>query len=160
MIIFAKSFPGGAYRFSGPDDDAVYAKSESGWIDSELFMAWMRKTFLRYCSSQRPVLLFVDGHTSHINLDVIDLAHENEVILFCLPPHTTHALQPLDVSVFKLLKSHFSKAVHTMSFAKDFVVSKSEFARVVKIPFERAFLTFRQALKSVAFMLLTLMLQV
>ena len=28
MIIFAKSFPGGAYRFDGPDD-AVYGKSDS-----------------------------------------------------------------------------------------------------------------------------------
>ena len=143
MIIFAKSFPGGAYRFDSPDD-AVYAKSDSGWIDSELFMAWMRKIFLRYCGSQRPVLLFVDGHASHINLDVIDLARDNEVILFCLPPppppHTTHALQPLDVPVFKSLKSHFSKAAHALSFAKkDFIISKREFARIVKTPFERAF---------------------
>ena len=35
MIIFSQSFPGGAYKLDGPDD-AVYAKSESGWIDSEL----------------------------------------------------------------------------------------------------------------------------
>ena len=139
MIIFAKSFPGGAYKFNGPDD-ALYAKSDSGWIDSELFMVWMKKIFLRYCGSQRPVLLFVDGHASHITIEVIDFARENQIILFCLPPHTTHALQPLDVSVFKSLKSHFSKAVHALSFSKrDFVVSKREFARVVKTPFEKAF---------------------
>ena len=138
MIIFSKSFPGGAYKFDGPDN-AVYAKSESGWIDTELFLVW-KKVFLRYCGSQRPVLLFVDGHASHINLNVIDLARKNDVILFCLPPHTTHALQPLDVSVFKSLKSHFSKAVHALSFAKkDFVVSKREFACVLKTPFEQAF---------------------
>ena len=35
MIIFAKSFPAGAYRFNGPND-AVYAKSESRWIDNGL----------------------------------------------------------------------------------------------------------------------------
>ena len=140
MIIFSKSFPGGVYKFYGPDD-AVYGKSESGWIDSELFMVWMKKVFLRYCGSQHPVLLFVDGHANHITIDVIDLARENQIILFCLPPHTTHALQPLDVSVFKSLKSHFGKAVHALSFAKkDFVVStKREFARVVKTPFEKAF---------------------
>ena len=65
------------------------------------------------------------------------MAKENDVLLFCLPPHMTHALQHLDVSVFKSLKSHFSKA---LSFTKkDFVVSKREFARVVKTPFEQAF---------------------
>ena len=30
--IFPKAFPGGAYTFDGPDD-AVYAKSDSGWVD-------------------------------------------------------------------------------------------------------------------------------
>ena len=72
MIIFSKCFPGGSYRFDGPDD-AVYTKSNSGWIDSELFLQCMKKVFLRHCGSQRPVLLFVDGHASHITLEVIDL---------------------------------------------------------------------------------------
>ena len=72
---------------------------------------WMKKVFLKYCGSQRPVLLCVDGHASHVNLDVIDLARKNDVILSCLPLYTTYTLQSLDVSVFKYLKSHFSKAV-------------------------------------------------
>ena len=32
MIIYAKSFPSVQHRFEGTDD-AVYARSESGWID-------------------------------------------------------------------------------------------------------------------------------
>ena len=72
MIIYAKSFPGGQYRFDGPDD-ALYARSESGWIDFELFLAWMKKIFIKYAVPQRPVLLLIDGHKSHITLDVIDL---------------------------------------------------------------------------------------
>ena len=79
MIIYAKSFPGGQYRFEGPDD-AVYARSESGWIDSELFVVWL---FHKYAVSQRPILLLTDGHKSHINIDVIDLCRSNDVILFC-----------------------------------------------------------------------------
>ena len=39
MIIYSKSFPGGQYRFDGTDD-TLYAKSESGWIDTELFITW------------------------------------------------------------------------------------------------------------------------
>ena len=36
MIIYSKSFPGGPYHFEGPEE-ALYARSESGWIDTELF---------------------------------------------------------------------------------------------------------------------------
>ena len=139
MIIYSKSFPGGPYRFDGPDD-ALYAKSDSGWIDTELFLSWLKKIFLKHVVSQRPVLLLVDGHKSHINLDVIDLCRQNDVILFCLPPHTTHALQPLDVSVFKSLKDRYAKAVRSLSFTKkNFIVTKRDFSKVLKVPFEQAF---------------------
>ena len=139
MIIYPKAFPGGQYRFGGPDD-ALYARSDSGWVDSELFFQWFKKIFLKFAVQQRPLLLIVDGHKSHITLDLVDLARENDVVLFCLPPHTTHALQPLDVSVFKSLKNHFTKNLRAVCFSrKDFVVSKRDFARVVKEPFETAF---------------------
>ena len=139
MIIYKKSFPGGAYRFDGPDD-ALYARSESGWIDSELFLVWLRRLFLKHVVQQRPVLLITDGHKSHMTLDVIDTCRDNNVILFCLPPHTTHALQPLDVSVFKSLKDTFSKAARAMSFAKFFfIISKREFSRVLKSPLDKSF---------------------
>lgn len=42
MIIYSKCFPGGQYRFEGPDD-TLYAKSDS---DSELFLTWLKKKFL------------------------------------------------------------------------------------------------------------------
>ena len=139
MIIYPKAYPGGAYTFEGPDD-ALYGKSESGYVDSELFIKWMEKIFLKFAVPERPIILFVDGHKSHLNLDVVDMARNNDVILFCLPPHTTHALQPLDVAVFKSFKNHFSKAVKALSYAKkNFVVLKRDFAQVVKDPFEQAF---------------------
>ena len=159
MIIFSKSFPGGVYKFYGPDN-AVYGKSESGWIDSELFMLWMKKVFLRYCGSQRPVLLFVVGHASHIEIDVIDLARENQIILFCLPPHTTHALQPLDVSVFKSLKSHFGKLSMLCHSQRRILLCRSVSSLVwSRHPLKKRFQcqTSRLDLKCVAYIPLTLM---
>ena len=38
------------------------------------------------------------------------MARDNNVHILCLPAHTTHILQPLDVGVFKSLKSNYSKA--------------------------------------------------
>ena len=74
---------------------------------------------------QRPVMLLIDGHKSHMTLDAIDLCRSNDVILFCLPPHTTHALQLMDVSAFKSLEDNFAKTVQALSFKKhNFIVTK------------------------------------
>ena len=37
LASFVKCYPGGKYWLDGPDD-ALYAKMESGWIDTELFI--------------------------------------------------------------------------------------------------------------------------
>lgn len=41
---------------------------------------------------------------------MIEYARSNEIHLLCLPSHTSHILQPLDVGVFKSFKAFFSKA--------------------------------------------------
>lgn len=40
---------------------------------------------------------------------MIDIADRNNIILFELPPHTTHRLQPCDVGVFSPLKREWNK---------------------------------------------------
>ena len=51
--------------------------------------------------------------TAHITPpETIRFAKEQGVIIFCLPPHTTHEAQPLDVSFFKALKSHWRDTCH------------------------------------------------
>ena len=107
MIIYAKSFPGGQYQLEGPED-ALYAKSDNAWIDSELFLAWLNKIFVKVCVPERPIMLLIDGRAFHITIEAIDFCQANNTILFCLPPHTTHTLQPQDVAVFKTLKDRFS----------------------------------------------------
>ena len=57
-------------------------------------------------------MLIQDGHGSHVSVELIELARANDVHLLCLPAHTTHILQPLDVGVFKSFKTYFSKACH------------------------------------------------
>ena len=44
MIMYPVSFPGGQYKLDGPDD-TLYAKSSSGWIDSELILHWFKRIF-------------------------------------------------------------------------------------------------------------------
>ena len=59
--------------------------------------------------SSKPMLLICDGHGSHVNSEIVELAHTNNIHILCLPPHTTHKLQPLDVGVFGPMQRAWSK---------------------------------------------------
>ena len=100
-----------------PDDmkvgsvpDTLFMVSDNGWINKNIYLKWFDH-FLKYLPPARPVLLIQDGHSSHVSIELIELAKANNVHL-CLPAHTTHLLQPLDVGVFKSFKTNFSKACH------------------------------------------------
>ena len=71
-----------------------YGLSDSGWTDRGLFMGWLEDHFLVHAVPARPLLLLVDGHSSHFDPESIRFARDHSVIIFCLPPHTTHEAQP------------------------------------------------------------------
>ena len=89
-----------------------HGMSSKGWTDQELFKHWLKEHFLKHCVAARPILLMLDGHSSHYGPDSVEFAREENIILFCLPPHTTQDSQPLDYSVFRPLKYHWSDICH------------------------------------------------
>ncbi|XP_019854203.1 PREDICTED: uncharacterized protein LOC100641974 isoform X2 [Amphimedon queenslandica] len=109
MIIFDRKRLKPTTHMIGEVPGTVYASSKKGWIDSEIFLDWFVNCFLLNIPPQRPVLLLVDGHSSHYHPDVIRKATENHIILFCLPPHTTHLCQPLDRSCYSPLKAAYNQ---------------------------------------------------
>ena len=91
---------------------SLYSVSDSGWMESANFREWVKKMFLpavKHLTINHPVLLIFDGHHSHISLELIELARANNIHLLCLPPHSTHLLQPLDVGVFGPVKATWRK---------------------------------------------------
>jgi hypothetical protein len=85
----------------------------SGWMQSDIFTQWL-KHFITHTTptATRPVLLILDGHKTHTaNLDVINLARENNITILCLPPHCSHRLQPLDVGFMKPLMTFYTQEV-------------------------------------------------
>lgn len=117
---------------------ALFATSKSSFIDRELFEHWFKYHFMKYLPSHRPVLLIMDGHSSHISLEILQLAKENEIEILCLPPHTTSELQPLDKCVFKPLKTEYNKAC--MQFLKENpgrIVTRYDFCGLFTIAYHK-----------------------
>ena len=88
-----------------------YGLSDTGWTNKSLFGGWLVEHFLIHAVQGRPLLL-VDGHSSHYDPETIRLAKEHNVVIFCLPPHTTHEAQLLDLSFFGPLKTNWGHVCH------------------------------------------------
>lgn len=84
--------------------------SKSGWSNSTVFFDYLQNHFVHYAKpgSDDHILLLYDGHRSHISPYLVDWAKDNNIILFVLPPHTSHILQPLDVGCFGAFSKIYS----------------------------------------------------
>ena len=54
----------------------------------------------------------MDGHCTHYCPSTIRAAAKHQIILFTLPPNTTHISQPLDKGVFGPLKVNWEQVYH------------------------------------------------
>ena len=95
----------------GSPPGTIGGASANGWIDSELFVRWL-KHFVYHAkpSLERKVILIVDGHVTHKSLEAVEYASANGVVMICLPPHTTHRMQPLDKTIYGPLKCAYNAA--------------------------------------------------
>ena len=84
----------------------------------------------------RPVVLLVDRHDSHLNLELFQLAEKNGIYLCSLLQNATHLVQPADVGLFGPMKKSWYKAVRLLLMKHHKHDKTSEF---LDIMFSRAF---------------------
>lgn len=88
--------------------------SETRWINDELGLIWLRDIFNKYTRGYTIGayrLLILDSHGSHITAAFHRYCSDNSIILLCLLAHSSHLLQPLDVSCFVVLKRVYGRIV-------------------------------------------------
>jgi len=103
--------------------------TENGWSNAEVGFEWL-KHFERHSKPigeqpNQPVemtapvseehhgyrMLIMDGHSSHIGLDFVSFCWQHKIVPICLPSHSTHLIQPLDLVIFSKLKRCYSSKV-------------------------------------------------
>jgi hypothetical protein len=88
--------------------------SENGWTTDEIGLRWLEKQFIPTTTSRtrgRYRLLVLDGHGSHLTPDFDRLCEQNDIIPICMPPHSSHLLQPLDIGCFAPLKRAYGSLI-------------------------------------------------
>ncbi|XP_030752807.1 uncharacterized protein LOC115879903 [Sitophilus oryzae] len=80
-----------------------------GSMTSSLFVEFIQH-FARHKASGKCLLIF-DGAKCQLTYEALEEADKNNIILFCLPFNTTHALQPLDNSVTRSFEHHWDEEV-------------------------------------------------
>ena len=142
FLIFAGKYHLSAwYEEAEIPRDWAIAVSDNGWTTNELGVEWLKHfdahTKTRVVGARR--LLILDGHESHQSLEFQELCKENNIYTLCMPPHSSHLLQPLDVGCFSPLKRAYSYEVESLIRHHINHVTKLEFLPAFKAAFDRSF---------------------
>ncbi|KAL6152046.1 hypothetical protein ACJBU6_08936 [Exserohilum turcicum] len=118
--------------YNGLPPDWVIGVSDNGWTTDQLGVEWVKHfnqhTAARTAGVYR--LLILDGHSSHATPEFDQYCSENKIITLCMPPHTSHLLQPLDVSCFSPLKRAYGREIEKLARQGVYHIDKIDFLAV------------------------------
>ncbi|XP_049770439.1 uncharacterized protein LOC126109453 [Schistocerca cancellata] len=116
----------GAHDLSG----TFYSTTVNGFMTSSIFSSY----FSHFCDTvkERPLLLLLDGHLSHLDPTVIEKARNERITIMKLPPHTADQLQPLDKCCSKPFKDTWNTELIQSQNSSIFSSYFSHFCDTVK----------------------------
>ena len=83
------------------------------WTDNNTGLDWIqhfdRSTRARTMGVYR--MLVLDGYESHQSVEFEIYCKDDNIVPVCLPPHSSHLTQPLDVGIFGPLKRAYGKEI-------------------------------------------------
>jgi DDE superfamily endonuclease len=133
-------------EFDPAHQSAFFTTSETGWTNHELGKEWLMGVFDRFTKAKARNgrdyrLLITDGHSSHVNMDFLEWCDQHRIIVAVFPPHSTHRLQPLDVSLFSPLSTAYTNQLIQWTAKTQGLIglSKREFWTLFWNAFEASF---------------------
>jgi hypothetical protein len=140
FIIFAGQYHLSAWYEEDLPQDWVISLSDNGWTTNVIGLEWIqhfnKNSKDRIKGTHR--LLILDGHESHDSFDFKQFCQRNNIITLCMPPHSSHLLQPLDVGCFAPLKKAYGNQVENLMRNHINHITKLEFLPVFRAAFETA----------------------
>lgn len=92
--------------------------NETSAANSEIIFDWGKK-FVEETKEIRKngnhMVLILDGYGGHIQFNFLKYLKDNNIVVIALPAHTSHVLQPLDLTVFGPYKSYLEEELHRVA---------------------------------------------
>ena len=97
---------GGRY-FAAPT--AAFGRTEKGYMEKDMFLMCLKwwKENLPESRRDKPIVLLVDGHVTHVSLEAQLWCRAQNWHLVQFPSHCSHMMQPLDVNFFRSFKMYY-----------------------------------------------------
>ena len=104
------------YRNSPFLPEWVVDLSDTGWTNNRIGFDWIQHfdKYSRPRTTGRKRLLILDGHESHHSAKFEEYCKNNDIITLCMPPYSSHLLQPLDVGCFSVLKRSYGAEIEKL----------------------------------------------
>ena len=136
------TFPGErrTFNFKGVNpQDYEIGNTPNGCISSDNYFEWFSKLFFDAIKDvvEFPIVVFMDGNSSHINIALAEFCRYNSIILYC---HTSNIQHQLNISVYDSLKCSMYKSVNDFKSKHNGMITKSCFL----IAFDRAWQTCKE----------------
>ncbi|RAL64748.1 hypothetical protein DID88_001779 [Monilinia fructigena] len=141
MVIFKAQNTNSAWIPKDTPQSWQFSTSTNGWTSNSHGLEWLKRVFepeSKKVSGDRPRLLIMDGHSSHITGSFIAFCIEKDIDLLILPPHCSHLLQPLDIAVYGPMKRYHALEVDRYSRAGVKRIQRAEWLageELVLVPF-------------------------
>ena len=137
MLFAGKRIPKSYNPLEGGVLGSVFSVTDKGYMDTPTFFMWFANHFIPQLPPRRPVVLLVDSHESHIDLDTFELAKKNDIHIFALLKNATHLVQPADVGLFGAMKQTWYKHVRAYSQQNPNTdITKKNFCSIFKSTWE------------------------
>jgi hypothetical protein len=123
-------------EYNLPADWCIVTTNNS-WTTNKVGLDWIK--YFNYYTAPRTKgthrLLILDSHESHYSTEFELHCQNHNIITLCIPPHSSHLLQPLDVGCFRPLKQAYSCQIEDLIRVHINHVSKLEYLCVFREAF-------------------------
>jgi hypothetical protein len=141
LIVQGKNHLASWYTETDLPPDWMIKTTPNGWTDNDTALEWIEHFHKNTESRRKGVyrMVVLDGHESHLAALFENFCKAHNIITLCLPPHSSHLTQPLDVGCFSVLKRLYGRQLEDYIKAYITHITKIEFFIAFKAAHLRTF---------------------